>query len=160
MQHRHSGRNSKFVVASVAVLTMVATSAASASDDLAGKYCAVEGASEPKPAPAELAPAIARVLDIDVTLVRLGSFYRCVSGRLLVCAVGANLPCGRANVSRSMPEADEFCRANPNSIGIPMAVTGHDTVWSWRCDGTKAHAEGPSQPVDPQGYFTEYWKEL
>jgi hypothetical protein len=116
--------------------------------------------SEPKPAPAELAPGIAKALDIDIDLVRSGSFYRCVSGRLLVCAVGANLPCGRANVSRAMPQADAFCRANPNSIGIPMAATGHDTIWSWRCDGTRARADEPAQPLDPQGYFAEYWKEL
>jgi hypothetical protein len=143
----------------LAATCLLAAFDASASDG-ARKRCAAYGVTEPKSAPAELAPEIAKAFDIDVNLARSGSFYRCVSGRLLVCAVGANLPCGRANISRSMPEADEFCRTNPNSIGIPMAVTGHDTVWSWRCDGMRAQAEGPAQPLDPQGYFAEYWKEL
>ncbi len=128
---------------------------------LARKYCPDPArVSAPRPVPSALVAPVARAFEIDAALAKAGSFYRCAGGRLLVCAVGANLPCGKANVARSLPAATTFCAGNPDAIGIPMAVTGHDTVYAWRCVGRTARAEGPAQEVDAEGYFAEYWKEL
>jgi hypothetical protein len=64
------------------------------------------------------------------------------------------------NLATSMKETTAFCHSNANAMDIPMSVTGHDTIWSWRCVGTAARAEGPAQKIDSQGCFAEYWKAL
>ena len=84
--------------------------------------------------------------------------YRCAEGRLLVCNLGANLPCGKANTSRALPAADAWCAERPGSDFIPMYVTGHDTVYRWRCDGTKAATTGKPLEVDRRGFIVELWK--
>ena len=80
--------------------------------------------------------------------------------RLLACAVGANLNCGKANKSRSLPGAREFCRSNPDADNIPMAATGHDTIYAWRCVGRRAVATKVVVTVDAQGYDAGNWKEI
>lgn len=140
---------------------LVLASPVRADSDLARKYCAKSGnTSEESPIPQALAPDVAKAFGIDLAMARASSFYRCVEGRLLVCTVGANLPCGKANSSRQIAEASEFCRKNPDSIGIPMAITGHNTIYSWRCIGSAAKAEGPAATLDEQGYFVGTWKKL
>lgn len=143
-----------------ALLVIISVSESLAASELARQYCGASPDTPQKLASGELTTRIAETFGLDVGMARGGSFYRCVSGRLLVCTVGANLPCGKANLATSMKEASAYCSRNPNALNIPMAVTGHDTVWSWRCAGTTAQAEGPLQKIDPQGYFEENWKEL
>jgi hypothetical protein len=86
--------------------------------------------------------------------------YRCFRGRVLVCTVGANLPCGKANVSRTIPGADAYCRENPNADFIPAAATGHDTIFEWRCSGRKATVAKQTEQVDARGFVKAYWKPL
>ena len=86
--------------------------------------------------------------------------YRCYRGQVLRCTVGANLPCGKANVSRRLPGADAWCRKNPNADVIPAAATGHDTIFEWRCAGRKATVAKQTGQVDARGFFKEYWKAL
>ena len=86
--------------------------------------------------------------------------YRCYRGRVLLCTVGANLPCGKANVSRRLRGADAWCRENPNADFIPAAATGHDTIFEWRCAGRKATIANQIGRVDARGLFKEYWKAL
>ncbi|MGE5619800.1 MAG: protease inhibitor I42 family protein [Sphingomonadaceae bacterium] len=47
--------------------------------------------------------------------------------------------------------------ANPDSDFIPAAVTGHDTVYSWRCTGTTPTIEQQWVGVDDQGFGTNFW---
>jgi hypothetical protein len=86
--------------------------------------------------------------------------YRCYQGTVMGCVVGANLNCGKANISTSSRGGDEFCRANPNAQNIPMAATGHDTVYSWRCAGTQAVPVKRFSPVDDRGFEIMNWKVL
>jgi hypothetical protein len=82
-------------------------SAASASG-----YC-TSGVSPraPVPVPKGLEAAVARAFGLPVDVVRRGAFVRCAKGKLLACAVGANLNCGKANTRRSLPGAsDESAR--------------------------------------------------
>ena len=86
--------------------------------------------------------------------------YRCFEGRVLLCTVGANLPCGKANVSRTLPGADAYCRDNPDAAVIPAFATGHDTVFEWRCSGRKATVVKQIAQVDARGFVQEFWKPL
>jgi hypothetical protein len=56
--------------------------------------------------------------------------------------------------------ASEFCRDNAGADIIPMAATGHDTIYDWRCVGRRAVATKAVVAVDAQGYDAGNWKEL
>ena len=114
----------------------------------------------PVPVPRQLEARVARAFDIPVDLVRDGGFVRCAGSRLLACVIGANLNCGKANLSRSLTGASEFCRANPDADVVPMAATGHDTIYDWRCVGGRAVATKTVVAVDRQGYDAGNWKEI
>jgi len=45
--------------------------------------------------------------------------YRCMNGKVMVCFVGANLPCTKMNSKRENPDADVFCRDNPDAGSVP-----------------------------------------
>ena len=111
-------------------------------------------------APAELAPAVAKAFDIGPDVVGEAAFVRCVGAKLIACRVGANLDCGKADTRRSLPGASAFCRQNPGSDGVPMAATGHATIYDWRCVGRRAVAGKAVAAVDPQGYIAGNWREL
>jgi hypothetical protein len=113
-----------------------------------------------KPIPPELAPGVASAFEMDLAEARNSSFYRCAEGRLLVCTVGANLPCGKADVRDVIDSASEFCRSNPGSTSLPAYVTGHATIYEWRCDGYRAAPARQIEQVDPQGYLARYWKRM
>jgi len=114
----------------------------------------------PVPVPRQLEAKVARAFDIPVDLVRDGGFVRCAGSRLLACVIGANLNCGKVNARRSLPGASEFCRANPDADVVPMAATGHDTIYDWRCVGGRAVATKTVVAVDRQGYDAGNWKEI
>ena len=95
-----------------------------------------------------------------IAVVRDQGFVRCAGKKLLACVIGANLNCGKANLSRSLPGASEFCRSNPDADNIPMAATGHDTIYAWRCVGKRAVAGKAVVVVDSDGYDAGNWKEV
>ncbi|MGC2050146.1 MAG: hypothetical protein WA636_01490, partial [Methylovirgula sp.] len=72
---------------------------------------------------------------------------------VLLCTIGANLPCGKANTSTELPGVNDWCRQNPNSDFIPMAVTGHDTIYEWHCAGTVAKPGKKIGAVGARGFF-------
>jgi hypothetical protein len=122
-------------------------------------YCAAgEGPRVSVPVPRELEAEVAKAFGVPVDLVRDGGFIRCAGPKLLACVIGANLNCETANTRRSLPGANEFCRANPNSDVVPMAATGHDTIYDWRCVGKRAVAKKVVVTVDRQGYDAGNWK--
>ncbi len=41
-----------------------------------------------------------------------------------------------------------------------MVVTGHDTIYEWRCEGRSAKPGKQIGQVDARGFFEEYWKEV
>ncbi len=112
------------------------------------------------PVPRELEAEVAKAFGIPAGLARKGAFVRCAGPRLLACWIGANLNCGKANASRSLPGARAFCRANPDADDVPMAATGHDTIYSWRCVGARAVVTKAIVAVDPEGYDAGNWKAL
>jgi len=124
-------------------------------------YCAA-GARDraPVPVPRALEADVARTFGVSVDAVGHGAFVRCARDRLLACLVGANLNCGKANARRSLPGASAYCRADPGADFIPMAATGHDTIYAWRCVGKRAVAGRAIRAVDPDGYDAGNWKEV
>jgi hypothetical protein len=70
------------------------------------------------------------------------------------------LDCGKANARRSLPGASAFCRVNPDAGVVPMAATGHDTIYDWRCVGRRAVAGKTVVVVDNDGYDAGNWKEV
>jgi hypothetical protein len=126
-------------------------------------YCAGGvGRQDAQKVPAELVPAVAKAFKVSVDMVRdeYGFYVRCVGPKLLACWVGANLDCGKADTRRSLSGATVFCHDNPGSKDIPMAVTGHDTIYAWRCVGRRAVAGKIVAPVDAQGFIAGNWKHL
>lgn len=83
--------------------------------------------------------------------------YRCLNGKVLVCFIGANLPCAKMNVARDNPGADEFCRTNPNADVVPAFATGHDAVYSYKCANGKAVVTGSSWALDKRGFARKLW---
>ena len=86
--------------------------------------------------------------------------WRCADGQVKACAFGANVPCdSKANVSRIPGRgAVSYCRENPDSDDIPMAATGHDTIYDWRCHRGRAVAGKVVLPVDRLGYQKAFWR--
>ena len=119
-----------------------------------------QGPRAPVPVPRALEAEVARTFGVSVDAVAHGGFARCAGNKLVACLVGANLNCGKANVRRSLAGASAYCRANPGSDMIPMAATGHDTIYAWRCAGGRAVAGKAVRAVDPDGYDAANWNEL
>lgn len=117
----------------------------------------------PQEIPESLIPDAVRLFGLEkipAGQVRVLTLYRCAEGRVLICSLGANLPCGKANTSRDLPAADAWCAENPGSEVIPMYITGHDTIYRWHCDGTKAATSGEPLAVDRRGFISRYWKPI
>ena len=130
-----------------------------------GAACSQVGTDDTlRPLPTELVPAARRLFDFDASVsanyVRAATSLRCDQGKALLCYVGANLDCGKADASRSMAAADEYCRDNPAAVGIPMSVTGHATVYEWSCDGGSAKAGEQIVATDRRGFIADNWKRL
>lgn len=102
----------------------------------------------------ELGPEMSRNLVIATTSMR------CMGGKVWLCNAGANLACGKADVSRVSAGADRFCKTNPNSNDVPMAATGHATIYSWKCVGTKARVDRSFARVDTRGFIADNWKKI
>jgi hypothetical protein len=125
------------------------------------EYCRSVGTDDVlRPPPPALAEALRRAFGVTGTYALETSFYRCDRGAVMLCTVGANLVCGKANTSTSLPAANGWCRENPNSDFIPLAVTGHDTIYEWICEGAKAVPGRKSSTVDDRGFISENWKKL
>jgi hypothetical protein len=90
--------------------------------------------------------------------IRRSTYFRCMDGRVFLCNLGANLPCGKANQSRHLAGAEAWCAKHPDADFIPMYATGHDTIYNWRCRAGKAATEGPPLEVDSRGFIARYWK--
>ena len=114
-----------------------------------------------RPIPDSLVPAATRLFQLAAMppgQVRRSTYFRCAAHHVLLCTVGANLPCGKANTQRHLPAADAWCAAHPGSDFVPMYVTGHDTIYTWLCRGTAATIVRRRFKVDRRGFIAEFWK--
>jgi hypothetical protein len=146
------------VLALAAALIVVCAAASAAS--LTAAYCSAGATTSERPLPAALITPAAQALKTDPEGVKTGAYYRCSAGRLLVCAVGANLWCGKAETDAHPADVVAYCRSNPDAAWAPAAVTGHATIYAWRCAGGVPQLEPPSEKVDSDGYIARNWREL
>ena len=57
-------------------------------------------------------------------------------------------------------EQTDFVNRTLNSIGVPMSVTGHATVYDWKCVGQEALIIRQTVEIDGRGFIAENWKQL
>jgi hypothetical protein len=142
----------------------VAISAFPAHAESPAEYCRSAGTDDAaRPIPQSLVPAVNAAFGthlpdrvvIDTTVLR------CVDQHVMVCTVGANLPCGKANASRT-PGAGivRWCHDDPDAPLIPAVATGHDTIYVWRCRAGAAQIVRQTLHVDPRGFVAEFWKTI
>jgi hypothetical protein len=128
------------------------------------KYCTSVGNDDQvRPIPPGLAPLALRLFyltPVDLQQVERSTVYRCMDGAAWLCNYGANLICAKADVSRVSAGAESYCRDNPGSDVVPMAATGHATIYSWECVGDKARIKGGSVSIDRRGFIANQWKRL
>ncbi len=115
---------------------------------------------KPEPLPASLVDAFLRAFGLRAPELAQGAVVRCAGGKLLACTPGANLPCGHADTRQDLPPADAWCAQHQDAGWIPAYVTGHATIYAWRCDGPRAVIAGQVAHTDAQGYVAEYWRPL
>jgi hypothetical protein len=116
-----------------------------------------------RPIPVDLVPAVNAAFGMHLTArtAMATTVFRCADHRVMVCTVGANLPCGKANTSRAPnPGVIQWCRDNPDASFIPAAATGHDTIYQWRCHAGTPQIARQTLHVDPRGFVAEFWKRL
>lgn len=143
------------------LLVLVAAGPAFAEGAASAQLCRRAATDDaPRTPPESLMPAIRRAFDLDDKYPSEAAYYRCVGGHALACVVGANLPCGKAKLARSLPAATEWCQDNPNADFIPAAVTGHDTIYSWSCAERVAKPGKKIGQLDGRGFFRDNWKRL
>ena len=150
--------------ATAAVLTfcslLIVANAAPLRAASAAGYCPNPAHAQPEKVPTDLVPALAAAFGADKDAVSAAGFVRCVGGKLMGCFVGANLNCDKADLRRSSFGASAWCRSHPGAKDIPMAATGHDTVFAWSCKGDRAVPGRMIMKVDRQGYVADNWKEI
>jgi hypothetical protein len=147
-----------------ALAALAAASPTAARSETPAAFCKRVGTNDTaRPIPRDLVPAVNAVfamhmparVAIDTTV------YRCAQGRVMLCTVGANLPCGKANSSRvPNPGIVQWCQQNPDANFVPAATTGHDTIYEWRCQAGAPEIVRQTLHVDPRGFVAEFWKQL
>ncbi len=94
--------------------------------------------------------------------LRKTTIWRCMDGKVYACNFGANLACdSKADTSEtSTAPLDEYCAANPNADFIPLAVVGHNSIYSWHCVNGTAKVLNQVDSPDAQGYLKSIWYAL
>ena len=92
-------------------------------------------------------------------ILRKTTIWRCMDKKVYACNFGANLPCdSKANTDRTPSQGtQDYCKADPSSDVIPMSVTGHDTIYSWRCAKGSPQVFEQIEQVDTAGYLAQIW---
>ncbi len=126
-------------------------------------FCARVGTDDTlRPIPAALVPAVNAAFHtaMPADVATRMTVFRCMDRRVLVCGVGANLPCERADTSRVSVGGAHWCDEHPDAPFIPAYATGHATIFDWRCrDGAPVIAKQRFK-VDPRGFVAEFWRRL
>lgn len=115
-----------------------------------------------RPIPASLVPAVNALFHTSMPpdVATRMTVFRCDRGRVMICGMGANLPCGKADTSRSSTGGTQWCKDHPDANFIPAYATGHATIFAWRCrDGSPAVIRQRFH-ADHRGFVAEFWRRL
>jgi len=145
------------IISLASAMGLAAKAASASAASISSRYCRPSQTdARERPIPNSLVPLVRKTFGYPAP--QGGSFMRCAHGRLLVCTIGANEVCGKADLRRVLPGTSQYCRSNAGSAFIPMVVTGHATVYTWRCVGATPTPGAPIAKVDRQGFFVRTWK--
>ena len=134
-------------------------------------YCSAAGTvANPKTDPQWTGPGVPQVIADKLAQILAApgggsaflatTVWRCDSGKVLVCTVGANLNCGPANTSREPTNAMVAWCADLSHADMPASVSGHETVYAWTCqDGAPAIVR-QFWTADARGFVKELWYEI
>jgi hypothetical protein len=86
--------------------------------------------------------------------------YRCMDGKVMVCFIGANLPCAKINTARGNPGADAFCKTAADEVPVAAYATGHDSAYSFKCRGGRAVVDHETWKLDKRGFAEKIWTAL
>jgi hypothetical protein len=158
----------RLAYAVAAFIIALAPTQSFAADPISAAYCAKVGDEDTLHSPpANLSPALKRAFAHlqgggapDDAYLQANAQTRCMDGKLLVCFVGANLPCGKINATRDNPGATAWCREHPGDKIIPLVATGHDTLYSYECDGANARVTKTNLVLDRRGFAAKLWTPL
>jgi hypothetical protein len=149
---------------SAAALAIVLLTAAHAHAQTPAAVCQRVGTDDTtRPIPEALVSAVNTAFGTNMPahVAMDTTVYRCAAGRVLVCTVGANLPCGTANTSRAPAEGEvRWCRDHSGDASIPAVATGHDTIYQWSCHAGAPRIVGQALHTDSRGFVAEFWKQL
>lgn len=127
------------------------------------QYCQRIGSEdELRPIPPDLAPQVNAAFGTRMTtkMAVNNTVFRCVNGRVAVCTAGANLPCGKANASRTNKGAAAWCKDHRDTDFVPAFATGHDTIYAWACHNGAPRIIRQVSEVDSRGFIAQFWKQL
>ncbi len=151
------------LAASLAGAIPMTLAPAAGAENLAA-HCASAGNDDRvRPIPMELVPAARQALGMgpnepDAAL-GASTVYRCMGGKAWFCNHGANLTCAKGDVRRVSNGATAYCRDHPGSAVVPMYATGHATIYTWVCVGSKPSIT-QSEKLDPRGFIAAQWAPL
>lgn len=97
--------------------------------------------------------------ELDAHL-KVDANYRCMDGKVMVCSIGANLPCVKINMARNIPQITKYCLENPGADDghdLALAITGHDTGHSFQCRHGRAVVTGTTWALDKRGFAKKIW---
>jgi len=159
----HRSIHAVFLTAMASTVTILPLGVARA-QDVPGLCARVTNDDRVRPIPITLVPPARQLFtfskDTPDKYIQKSTSFRCMDGKVWLCNTGANLVCGKADASRTSAGATNFCKENPGSDSVPMAATGHGTIYEWKCEGRKAVISGNVATVDPRGFIVENWKKL
>jgi hypothetical protein len=149
---------------SAAVIAIALLTAVHAKAEPPAAFCQRVGTDDrARPIPETLVPAVNAAFGtrMPTRVATDTTVFRCAGGNVLVCTVGANLPCGKANISREPGEgAVRWCADHADSAFVPAVATGHDTIYEWRCTGGTPQIARQVLQADKRGVVAEFWKSL
>ncbi|MDQ8729168.1 hypothetical protein [Bradyrhizobium sp. LHD-71] len=96
----------------------------------------------------------------DASDLQRQAHYRCMQGKVMVCFIGANLPCSKISTARENRGATAFCRDHPSQDSVPAFATGHDAAYSYRCRNGRAQVVNATWTLDKRGFAKQLWVAL
>jgi hypothetical protein len=145
------------------MLAAWAACSAAAHAETPAAFCARVGTDDTlRPIPSALAPAVNTAFhtEMPADVASRTTVFRCADRRVLVCSVGANLPCDKADTSRVSAGGAQWCHEHRDAPFIPAYATGHATIFDWRCRDGRPVIARQRFKVDGRGFVAEFWRRL
>ncbi len=86
------------------------------------------------------------------------TYYRCMNQAVMLCRTGINTICAKPQNNVPLTTLRDYCRSDPDSVLVPLSVTGHATTRAWRCQaGRPVELKIKSTALDARGFVKAKW---